>query len=143
MTRRGCAPRWTASSPPPTVPAERQRAFLFSEAADEAAAARDLLGRGLRAVVVKHGAAGATLHAAAGITCSPGFAATEIDPTGAGDTFAAHLRHLLAAPPAGAEKLRLANAAGALAVGRRGPMEGASTEAEIAAFLARQPEARA
>ena len=39
------------------------------------------------------------------------------------------------------EALRKSNAAGALAVGRRGPMEGTSSAAEIDAFLARHPEA--
>ena len=109
--------------------------FLFTRATDEPAAARELLARGIRAVVVKKGADGAAFHDAAGSTSLAAFAAEEVDPTGAGDTFAgtfvtAWLRGL-----APAEALRLANAAGALAVGRRGPMEGTSTEAELAAFL--------
>jgi sugar/nucleoside kinase (ribokinase family) len=58
------------------------------------------------------------------------------DPTGAGDCFCATLVTLLAAgdlpfPTA----LQHANAAGALAVGKLGPMEGNSTLAEIATFL--------
>jgi sugar/nucleoside kinase (ribokinase family) len=111
--------------------------LLFSAAGDEAAAARELLGRGLRAVVVKRGAAGATLYDASGATTLAAFAVDEVDPTGAGDTFSATfvVGWLRGLP--GREALRRANAAGALAVGRRGPMEGTSSAAEIAGFLAR------
>ena len=113
--------------------------FLFTEAADEPAAARELLARGIRAVVVKHGAAGASCHAPDVSLAAPAFAVEEIDPTGAGDTFAGTfvtcwLRGL---PPAAS--LRLANASGALAVGRRGPMEGTSTQADLDAFLRDRP----
>ena len=89
-------------------------------------------------MVVKKGADGAGVHDASGSWEVPAFAVEEVDPTGAGDTFAATfvtcwLRGL---PPE--EALRLSNAAGALAVRRKGPMEGTSTEAEIAEFLAAQ-----
>jgi sugar/nucleoside kinase (ribokinase family) len=62
----------------------------------------------------------------------------EIDPTGAGDTFGATYvtLWLQGIPPR--EALILANAAGALAVGRKGPMEGTCTLAEIKAFVSRQ-----
>jgi len=109
--------------------------LLFSAAGDQAAAARELLARGVRAVVVKRGAAGATLYEASGTTALPAFAAEEVDPTGAGDTFAATFVTCWLRGLAGGEALRRANAAGALAVWRRGPMEGTSTEAELEAFL--------
>jgi sugar/nucleoside kinase (ribokinase family) len=115
--------------------------FLFSTADDEVSAARDLLARGLRAVVVKRGADGATLYDASGSTSAPAFPVDEVDPTGAGDTFAATFVTAWLRGLPGRDALSLANAAGALAVTRRGPMEGTSTEAEIAAFLARQPPA--
>ncbi len=110
--------------------------FLFSEATDERAAIRDLLDRGVPAIAVKRGAAGASFHSAAGDVFVAGFAVEEVDPTGAGDCFGAAfvtgwLRGL--APEAA---LRLANACGARAVAVRGPMEGASTMAEAQAFLA-------
>jgi sugar/nucleoside kinase (ribokinase family) len=60
----------------------------------------------------------------------------EIDPTGAGDAFAATF---LAATVRGADArdaLRRAAAAGALAVRKRGPMSGNSTAAEVDALLA-------
>jgi sugar/nucleoside kinase (ribokinase family) len=113
--------------------------FLFTQATSEPSAAQELLARGIKAVVVKNGAAGASYHAPdTALTC-PAFAVEEIDPTGAGDTFAGTfvtcwLRDL----PLG-DALRLSNAAGALAVGRKGPMEGTSTHADLDAFLRSRP----
>jgi sugar/nucleoside kinase (ribokinase family) len=110
--------------------------YLFTGAREEAAAVRDILGRGRRAVVLKRGAKGASYFDAEGEISVPGFAVEEVDPTGAGDCFGAVF---VAAWLQGIEPQRaltLANAAGALAVGRKGPMEGASTRAEIEAFVA-------
>ncbi|MBA3326082.1 MAG: sugar kinase [Rhodobacteraceae bacterium] len=109
--------------------------FLFTEATEETAAAQQILARGIQAVLVKNGADGASYHASDRSLHCTAFGVEEVDPTGAGDIFAGTfvtcwLREL---PPA--EALRLANASGALAVGRRGPMEGTSTRAEIDAFL--------
>jgi sugar/nucleoside kinase (ribokinase family) len=112
--------------------------FLVSETADETRAVGELLGRGIRTVVVKQGAEGAVCHDAEGRCSAPGFRVEEIDPTGAGDTFGAtFVTFWLRGRPA-PEALTFANAAGALAVQRRGPMEGTSTRAEIEAFIARQ-----
>ncbi|WP_310724672.1 PfkB family carbohydrate kinase, partial [Burkholderia multivorans] len=59
----------------------------------------------------------------------------EVDPTGAGDCFGGTLvASLVAGVPLDAA-LRRANAAGAIAVTRRGPMEGNSNAAEIERFL--------
>jgi sugar/nucleoside kinase (ribokinase family) len=112
--------------------------FLLSDAIDADGAARNLLDRGARAVVVKRGAEGATSYDATGKCSVPAFPVQEVDPTGAGDTFGAtYLTFWLRGfPPS--EALTLANAAGALAVRRRGPMEGTSTQAELEGFLSRQ-----
>ena len=65
----------------------------------------------------------------------PAFAVEEVDPTGAGDSFgAAYVTFWLRGLPP-REALILASAAGALAVGKKGPMEGTSTRAELDAFL--------
>lgn len=113
--------------------------FLFTKAQEEAAAVAELLARGVRAVVVKRGAAGASCFAHNGCAHVPGIAVAEVDPTGAGDCFGATFvaAWLQGLPPS--EALRLANAAGALAVGQRGPMEGASTHTQIETLLAAQP----
>jgi sugar/nucleoside kinase (ribokinase family) len=65
----------------------------------------------------------------------PGFVVEEVDPTGAGDCFnAACVIGLYAGWPL-ERTARFACAAGALAVTRLGPMEGAPTRAEVEALL--------
>jgi len=59
----------------------------------------------------------------------------EIDPTGAGDCFCGTFIALLSQGASLSDAGQLANAAGAIAVTRRGPMEGNSGPSEIAAFL--------
>lgn len=112
--------------------------FLLSDSHDEQRAVRELLDRGVRTIVIKKGAEGAVCHDASGSTSVPAFAVPEIDPTGAGDTFGATFVTLWLRGVATREALTLSNAAGALAVGRQGPMEGTSGLAEIEAFLGRQ-----
>ena len=112
---------------------------LFTTAKGEEAAVAEILAGGVRAVVHKKGAAGATCFDPSGRVAQAAFAVDEIDPTGAGDCFGATfvscwLRDM---PPA--ESLVYAAAAGALAVTKQGPMEGAATRAEIDAFLAERP----
>jgi sugar/nucleoside kinase (ribokinase family) len=110
--------------------------FLFTESREEGDAAAELLARGIAEVVVKRGAEGAVRYGPEGRTDSSGFAVEEVDPTGAGDCFGAAYvtMRLRGADPARA--LRIANACGALAVTRRGPMEGTPTWAEVERFLA-------
>jgi sugar/nucleoside kinase (ribokinase family) len=112
---------------------------LLTQAADEECAYREVLGRGVRAIVVKHGDRGARYADARGVVDSPAFSVDEVDPTGAGDCFcAAFVVAWLNGRPIG-EALTDANAAGARTVTLRGPMEGASTRAELDAFVATTP----
>jgi sugar/nucleoside kinase (ribokinase family) len=109
---------------------------LFTRAKDEKAAAAEILAGGVRAIVHKRGADGASYFDSATRLTQPGFAVEEIDPTGAGDSFGATfvscwLRDM---PPA--QALAYAAASGALAVTRQGPMEGAASQADLDAFLA-------
>lgn len=106
---------------------------LVGDGTDARCAAR-LLAGGAEMVVVKRGAAGASLfrrgHDEVRV---PGFAVDEVDPTGAGDCFggtflALHLRGMDAG-----KALRYANVAGAMAVTRRGPMSGNRTFAALQA----------
>jgi sugar/nucleoside kinase (ribokinase family) len=112
-----------------------EEVLLFSEQPDETAAIREILSRGVSAVVLKQGASGARYVDASTDISVPAFAVTEIDPTGAGDTFGAAFVAGWLEGLAPLDNLRRANAAGALAVGRRGPMEGTSTADEIARFI--------
>lgn len=114
---------------------------LFTKAETEAGAVSEILARGISAIVIKNGSAGAVYHDRETVVRQPAFPAREIDPTGAGDCFGAifvscWLRGL---PPATA--LRYAAAGGAHAVGKQGPMEGAATQAELDAFIARSERA--
>ncbi|MCY3719770.1 MAG: carbohydrate kinase family protein, partial [Anaerolineaceae bacterium] len=62
----------------------------------------------------------------------------EVDATGAGDSFAAALTVALLEGMPLAQAGRFANAVGALAVTRIGPMEGSPTRAEVEAFMRAQ-----
>ncbi len=112
--------------------------FLFSPADSEKEAIANLLNSGIKAVVLKRGAAGASYFDANGEISLPGFKVTEIDPTGAGDCFGATFVTFWLAGADPETALRYANAAGAKAVTRSGPMEGASTRAELDALIAEQ-----
>jgi sugar/nucleoside kinase (ribokinase family) len=113
--------------------------MLLTGADTEQVAIDELLGRGVRAIVHKKGVMGARYVDREADYALPAFGVEEVDATGAGDIFGATFvtGWLAGLPPA--ENLRRAVAAGAIAVTRKGPMEGVSTAAEIGAFLARQP----
>lgn len=109
--------------------------FLFDAAGDEAGAVEALLGRGIRSIVVKRGAAGASLFQNGLRVDAPPLAVEELDPTGAGDAFGGAFLAFWLADADPAQALRLANAAGARAVTKLGPMEGTSNRAELDALL--------
>lgn len=116
--------------------------FLFTTAGEEAAAARELLGRGIACVVVKHGAAGARCYTGERCLDQAAFVATERDPTGAGDCFGATFVTCWLRGLPHDRALALAAASGARAVERQGPMEGTSTMAELEDLLARTTPTR-
>ncbi|SJZ54060.1 tagatose kinase [Consotaella salsifontis] len=111
---------------------------LLTQAKDEAGAIAELLASGVKAVVLKCGAHGASYFDAQGRIDQAAFPVEEIDPTGAGDCFGGAFVTAWLRGEKPADALRLAAGAGALAVTRKGPMEGTSTRAEIDAFLSRQ-----
>ncbi len=117
------------------LPSEADLAFLYPGVAPEAAARR-LLDGAADCVFLKRGAAGSTYVDRGRSFDMPAFAVTEIDPTGAGDCAGATFVAALLDGRAPEEAARRANAAGALAVTRRGPMEGNSTPAQLDALLA-------
>jgi sugar/nucleoside kinase (ribokinase family) len=110
--------------------------FLFCDASTEDAAIAESLRRGVRAVVVKRGAEGASYFDATLSLHQPAFAVEEVDPTGAGDCFGATFVSCWLRGMTPADALRYAAASGALAVTRQGPMEGTSSMAELDAFIA-------
>jgi tagatose kinase len=108
-----------------------------TEANTEETAITELLGLGISCIVVKRAAQGASYYDATRALHVPGYKVTEADPTGAGDcfgaTFVACLRQGLPID----ECIRLANAAGALAVSRQGGMEGISSFEEMRSLIER------
>ncbi len=111
---------------------------LLTKARTTKAAVAELLAQGVQAVVHKRGAEGGWFYDAAGPRHFAPFAVTEVDPTGAGDCFGGAFVALWLRGGDLAEMLTLAAAAGALAVTRRGPMEGAFHLEEIRKFAAAQ-----
>lgn len=124
------------------MPSTSDLGFLFPDLS-EGAAIETLLNAKAQVIVIKRGAGGATVVSGAERYDFEGHRVIERDPTGAGDcfggTFIGLLTQGLSLREAGAQ----ANAAGAIAVTRRGPMEGNSTPDEIAAFLKEKREHRA
>lgn len=93
-----------------------------------------LLTAAAQVVVLKRGDQGCIGRDASGICALPAHAVTVIDPTGAGDCFCATFVTLMAAGQSLPDALARANAAGALAVQRLGPMEGNAGLTEIDAL---------
>lgn len=113
---------------------------LLTEARETEAAVAELLALGVRAVVHKRGAEGVHYYDAAESFFIPAFDVEEVDPTGAGDCFGGAFTALWLRGGAPREAVTLAAAAGALAVTRRGPMEGTSSLDTLRAFVAHQTQ---
>lgn len=116
------------------LPSTSDLAFLFPDLSEEAAVDH-LLNAKAEFIALKRGAAGATVVGRGERHDFAGHTVEEVDPTGAGDCFGGTFISLLAQGATLHSAGEQANAAGALAVTRRGPMEGNSSYAEIAAFL--------
>jgi sugar/nucleoside kinase (ribokinase family) len=117
--------------------------FLLTGAQDNGGAVRELLGLGISAIVHKLGSAGVRFHDTSGDMFIAAFAVDEVDPTGAGDCFGGAFTALWLRGTDTREALFVAAAAGALAVTRRGPMEGAAKLEEIQAFVHTQAKDKA
>lgn len=104
-------------------------------------AAKRLLGRGARQVVITRGDRGSLFAANGEIFELPAFPVAAVDTTAAGDAFTAALAVALARGTTPREALRQASAAGALATTRPGAQPALPTRAEVEAFLAGQPVA--
>lgn len=109
--------------------------YLFTEANDEPAAVKELLDRGVADIVIKRGNRGASHFSRGGRTDVAALSVDELDPTGAGDCFGGAFVSFWLAGASPETALRYANAAGAHAVTKAGPMEGAATQDELDALL--------
>ena len=111
--------------------------FLLTRAQEAEAAIAELLGQGIGVIVHKLGARGVSLYAGSDALFVPAFQVEEIDPTGAGDCFGGTFTALWLRGTDFTKALTLAAAAGALAVTRRGPMQGAFDLETIRQFAAK------
>jgi tagatose kinase len=116
------------------LPSGAEASMLTGELTAEAGCLR-LLEFGADLVVLKRGALGATVYTVDSSDDVEAFRVEEVDPTGAGDVFAAALASALLSGMALPAATRFACAAGALAVTRRGPLEGAPTRQQLLALV--------
>ena len=108
--------------------------FLGVDTTDVDEAIAYHLAQGMQAVVHKQGGHGASYHDNSNPIQQRPYPANEVDPTGAGDCFGGAFVALWTAGTPPAECLRLAAAAGALAVMKLGPMSGAEPLETVTAF---------
>ena len=110
----------------------------------ETHAIRRLFGMGVREIVLKRGAEGATCFSRDGTRHDgAAFDVEEIDPTGAGDCFGGAYVACRRLGLGIGESLAYGCAAGARNVTVRGPMEGAGTRVELDEFIAKTPRRKA
>ncbi|MFM0047929.1 tagatose kinase [Caballeronia grimmiae] len=109
--------------------------MLLANASSEKAAIDELFGRGVSEIVIKRGKDGCSYYDGMTERHIRAFSVTEVDPTGAGDCFGGTYIACCARGYSVEAALKYACAAGALAVTRRGPMEGTATLAELDAFI--------
>ena len=113
-----------------------EEAHILTGINDDDGAAEALQQKPEQIVVFKRGAAGASVFTQDGRVDIPGFSVPEIDPTGAGDCFNAAFVYGQQAGWPAAQTGQFACAAGALAVTRQGPVEGAPTAQEVSNLIA-------
>ncbi|MFK7765047.1 MAG: sugar kinase [Roseobacter sp.] len=118
------------------LPSTSDLQFLYPDLSEDAAVDK-LLTASAEVIAVKRGADGATIVGRGERHDFKGHHVVELDPTGAGDCFCGTFIALLSQGASLADAGARANAAGAIAVTRRGPMEGNSQPAEINDFLAK------
>ncbi|HEX5411866.1 MAG TPA: sugar kinase [Terriglobia bacterium] len=118
------------------LPSEADLRFFHPDLASDDLIRKLLERPSLEAVVLKRGAAGSLYVSRDQRIEARAFGVTEVDPTGAGDCFCGTFLASLVGGLAVRQALVRANAAGAMAVLRRGPMEGNSSKEQLDRFIA-------
>ena len=113
--------------------------ILFGE--EWETAVRKLLAQKDRIVVVKDGSRGTRYYNRSEAFTVATYPATEVDPTGAGDCFDATFLSMVCLGSDYRTAVHYANAAGAHAVGKAGPMEGNTFKADLDRYLETAPKA--
>jgi sugar/nucleoside kinase (ribokinase family) len=99
-------------------------------------ACEETLSSGPEIVAIKQGRQGSSVYTKDDKFTVPAFSVEEIDPTGAGDCYCAGFISGFLNELSLRETARFANAVGAMAVTKKGPMEGAPTSEKVIDFLA-------
>lgn len=105
--------------------------FYLMGIEDEKSSVDALLHQGAEIVVIKRGSRGASLYTKERTVDAKPYKVEEIDPTGAGDCFAGTFISCINQGLDLTEAVNLASIAGALAVTKKGPMEGNTTLEEL------------
>jgi len=120
-------------------PSDTDLEFVYPNLSQEDAI-KSLFDKGVKTVALTCGDQGSTIYTEQD---SPmhlaGYIVEEIDPTGAGDCYCGTFLAMVAKGHSIEKCARYANAAGAIAVTKRGPMEGNSNLATIEAFIKNNP----
>lgn len=120
-------------------PSNADLTFLYPDCSEEQAISK-LLELGVNTIALTRGEQGSVIHNKDGDPISlNGHAVEEVDPTGAGDCFCGTFLAMLANGHSVEVSGRYANAAGAIAVTKRGPMEGNSNLDTIERFMKDNP----
>lgn len=101
---------------------------------DEEKAVADLLEKGVQYVIVKNGSKGCRAYCKEASFTIESLKVVEVDPTGAGDCFAGTFISCMNQGIGFRQSVMYANTAGALAVTKKGPMEGNTHLEEIKGF---------
>jgi ribokinase len=124
------------------TPNETEAAFYLGGAMEPAVAARELLAKGLRGVVLKRGAEGAYVAVSAGdARWVPPFKVEAVDTVGAGDCFNGAFAVALMEGDDPWKAARFASAAAAISVTRRGAQASMPARAEVEKFLVQHQDA--
>ena len=112
-----------------------EEAVMLTGEADEGTACRSLVAGGIPIVALKRGKRGSTVYTPNGAFDAPPLLVTEVDPTGAGDCYGAAFIVGLLEGWELRKVARFANVVGALAVTRKGPMEGAPWRTDVSVWM--------
>jgi len=129
--RKMCAPVIERAS---LIFPSKTEAMMFTGAKSDEEGCKLWASQG-KLVVLKNGEAGCRIFSCDRIMDVPSYPVTEVDPTGAGDTFCGAFLVALTAGRDLQQCGAFANAAGALSVQKQGPMEGAPSLAELEAYI--------
>ncbi|MGA9669705.1 MAG: ribokinase [Terracidiphilus sp.] len=122
------------------TPNETEAAFYLHDDSKPKDAAQHLLSRGLKGVVLKRGSEGSFIAVAGGKAAwVPAFKVNAIDTVGAGDCFNGAFAVALLEGQDPWAAARVASAAAAISVTRRGAQASMPSRAEVDAFLAEHP----